>query len=99
MLAGNGVGGPMQRLGGVRPTLGLLRARKFRYSYTRPLGRVPSPQVGRGLGHKLKLCWCVVVLTNTGILSLTFWTGANGLRSACEASAKQTMSGGSRVGQ
>ena len=26
------------------------------YSYTRHLGRVPSPQVGSGLGYKLKLC-------------------------------------------
>ena len=25
------------------------------YSYTRPLGRVPSPQGGSGLGYKLKL--------------------------------------------
>ena len=31
---------------------------------------------------------------NTGMLSLTLWAGANGLRSAREASAKQTMSGG-----
>jgi hypothetical protein len=36
----------------------------------------------------------VVVLTNTGMLSLTLWAGANGLRSARAASAKQTMSGG-----
>ena len=26
------------------------------YSNTRPLGRVPSPQGGSGLGYKLKLC-------------------------------------------
>ena len=36
----------------------------------------------------------MVVLMNTGMLSLTLWAGANGLRSAREASAKQTMSGG-----
>ena len=64
------------------------------YCYTRPLGRVPSPPVGSGLGYKRKLCWRMVVLMNTGMLSLTLWTGANGLRSALEASAKQTMSRG-----
>ena len=31
---------------------------------------------------------------NTDMLLLMLWTGANGLRSAREASAKQTMSGG-----
>ena len=36
----------------------------------------------------------MLVLMNTGMLSLTLWAGANGLRSAREASAKQTMSGG-----
>ena len=36
----------------------------------------------------------MVVLLNTGVLSLTLWAGANGLRSAREASVKQTMSGG-----
>ena len=36
----------------------------------------------------------MVVLLNTDMLSLTLWAGANGLRSAREASAKQTMSGG-----
>ena len=36
----------------------------------------------------------MVVLMNTVMLSLTLWTGANGLRSAREASAKQPMSGG-----
>ena len=36
----------------------------------------------------------MVVLLNTGVLSLPLWAGANGLRSAREASAKQTMSGG-----
>ncbi len=36
----------------------------------------------------------MVVLMNTVMLSLTLWAGANGLRSAREASAKQTMSGG-----
>ncbi len=62
------------------------------YSYTRPLGRVPSPQVGIGLGYKRKVD--LMVLTNTVVLLVTLWTGANGLRSAREASAKQTMSGG-----
>ena len=38
-----------------------------------------------------------VVFMNTGLSSLLFWTGANGLRSAREASAKQTMSGGVRI--
>ena len=36
----------------------------------------------------------MLVLMNTGMLSLTLWAGANGLRSAREASVKQTMSGG-----
>ena len=35
-----------------------------------------------------------MVFTNTALSSLLSWTGANGLRSAREASAKQTMSGG-----
>ena len=39
----------------------------------------------------------MVVLLSTGMLSLTLWAGANGLRSAREASAKQTMSGGVRI--
>ena len=62
------------------------------YSYTRPLGRVPSPQVGIGLRYERKVD--LMVLTNTVMLLLTLWTGANGLRSAREASVKQTMSGG-----
>ncbi len=53
------------------------------YSYTRPLGRVPSPQVGIGLGYKRKVD--LMVLMNTDMLLLTLWTGANGLRSAREA--------------
>ena len=36
----------------------------------------------------------MVVLMSTGMLSLTLWAAANGLRSAREASAKQIMSGG-----
>ena len=36
----------------------------------------------------------MLVLMNTGTLSLTLWAGANGLRSTREASAKHTMSGG-----
>ena len=65
--------------------------------YTRPLGRVPSPQVGSGLGPELKvkvLCWGLMVLMNTVMLFLMSGAGANGLRSAREASAQQTMSGG-----
>ena len=49
-------------------------------SCTRPLGRVPSPI--------LECVWLVYI----GCKMLL--AGANGLRSASEASAKQTMSGG-----
>ena len=55
------------------------------YSNTRPLGRVPSPQVGSGLGLELSLYvlrWVLMVLTNTGVSSLLLWAGANGLRGA-----------------
>ncbi len=41
---------------GSRPCVDFLVVKSRKYSYTRLLGRVQSPQVGRGLGHKLKLC-------------------------------------------
>ena len=39
----------------------------------------------------------LMVVKNTGMLYLTSGVGANGLRSARDASAKQTMSGGVRI--
>ena len=57
-------------------------------TYTRPLRRVPSPQVGIGIGYKRKVDF--MVLTNTVVLLVTVTAALDW----SEWSVKQTMSGG-----
>ena len=70
------------------------------YSNTRPLGRVPSPQVVSGIGIELSLyvlCWGLMVLQNTAMLSLLLWDrsewSAQRLRSEREADRERRSAG------